>query len=213
MKIRPANTRGNLNLGWIQSRRTFSNNSYWDPRYMSWESLKVINDDIQQPGNCVPNHEHCNYDILSYIVNGELEHTDSLGNCSRAHSGQIQHMWCGSSIWHTEGCVSSVPARYLQIWITPNRQYLNTQPYYEIIEKDNNFGPIVVDLKQDMHINAGWIVESTTLTIKNKAYLYVVEGTITGDDFLLNEGDGAELYNDLTAKFAAHILLFNLMKN
>jgi len=209
MKIRLAKTRGHLNVGWIQSRRTFSNNSYWDPRYMNWGNLKVINDDIQKPNYYVPNHEHRNYDILGYLVEGELEHTDSLGNRVRAVPGQIQHMWCGSSIWHTEASVGQVPARYLQLWITPKQEYFNTQPYYEIIDKDPAvYGPIVVDLKQDMQINAGWIKDITTLAVPNRAYLYVVEGTVTGNDFVLTEGDGAELYTDLTATFDAHILLF-----
>ena len=208
MKIRPASTRGFLNAGWIQSRRTFSNNSYWDPKYMNWGNLKVINDDVQEPGNCVPNHEHKNYDILGYIVSGELEHTDSLGNTQRATPGYIQHMWCGKSIWHTEAAVSTTPARYLQLWITPKPELQNTQPYYEIIAKDpQTYGPIPVDLQQDMTIHAGWIRGETTLNT-SRAYLYVVEGTVTGADFKLNEGDGAELDADFTADFNAHILLF-----
>jgi quercetin 2,3-dioxygenase len=208
MKIRPASTRGFLDVGWIQSRRTFSNNSYWDPKYQGWGNLKVINDDVQQPGNCVPNHEHRNFDILGYLVAGELEHTDSLGNVNRAVPGQIQHMWCGRGIWHTEACVSQVPARYLQLWIAPKKDLENSDPYYEIIQKDPNiFGPIVVDLKQYMTIHAGWITESKTLNTNN-AYLYVIEGTIKGNGFVLNKGDGAELNADLTANFNAHILLF-----
>ena len=206
MKIRPANTRGHLQAGWIESRRTFSNNSYWNPNYMG--NLRVINDDVQQPGNMVPNHEHRNFDILGYMVEGELEHKDSLGNTARAVPGQIQHMWCGSSIWHTEGCVSETPARYLQLWITPKQQYFNTRPYYEIINKTSEYGPILIDLKQDMQIHAGIITGTNTLKIKNQAYIYVISGTITSDNFKLFEGDGAELYNNLTADFDAHILLF-----
>jgi hypothetical protein len=209
MKIRPARTRGYLNAGWIESRRTFSNNSYWDPKYTGWGNLRVINDDVQQPGNRVPNHEHRNFDILGYLVNGELEHTDSLGNITRAVPGQIQHMWCGSSIWHTEGSIGTIPARYLQLWISPKQEHVNTSPYYEIITKDTNiFGPIAVDLKQDITIEAGWIRKNTTLKIKN-SYLYIIEGEIAGDNFVLNEGDGAELSRDLTAEFNAHVLLFS----
>jgi redox-sensitive bicupin YhaK (pirin superfamily) len=208
MKIRPANTRGHLQAGWIESRRTFSNNSYWDPKYTNWGNLRVINDDVQQPGNMVPNHEHRNFDILGYLVEGELEHKDSLGNTVRARSGQIQHMWCGNSICHTEACVSDTPARYLQLWITPKDNLRNTAPYYEIIEKDpQTYGPIAVDLQQDMRISAGWIRAQTTLNISN-AYIYVVSGKIIGDNFKLSEGDGAELTNDLTANFDAHIILF-----
>ena len=209
MKIRPANTRGYLDVGWIKSRRTFSNNSYYDPQYKNWGSLRVINDDLQQPGNMVPNHEHRNYDILSYVVEGELEHRDSLGNTVRARPGQIQHMWCGRSIWHTEASVGTVPARYLQIWITPRVTLRDTDPYYEIIDKDPGvFGPVDIDLKQRMCIQAGWLCGTQTLNIQNKTYIYVVEGTILGNDFKLNEGDGAELDADITADFNAHILLF-----
>ena len=208
MKIRPANTRGFLDVGWIKSRRTFSNNSYWDPRYQNWGNLKVINDDVQQSGNMVPNHEHRNFDILSYVVAGELEHKDSLGNTARATPGQIQHMWCGKSIWHTEASVGTTPARYLQLWIEPKKELRNTAPYYEIVKKDPDvYGPILVDLQQDMTIHAGWIRGSTTLNI-SRAYLYVVKGTLQGTDFTLNEGDGAELDCDLTADFDAHIVLF-----
>jgi len=208
MRIRPAMTRGHLQAGWIESRRTFSNNSYWDPLYMNWGNVKAINDDVQEPGNMVPNHEHRNFDILGYLVEGELEHVDSLGNIARAVPGQIQHMWCGSSIWHTEAAVSTTPARYLQLWITPKPELENTEPYYEIIAKDpNTYGPIAVDLQQDLRISAGWLKAQTTLPVSN-AYIYIIEGTVKGTDFMLNEGDGAELDADLTAEFNAHILLF-----
>jgi redox-sensitive bicupin YhaK (pirin superfamily) len=177
---------------------------------MNWGNLAVINDDIQQSGNMVPSHEHKNFDILGYMVSGELEHWDSTGIRGRARPGQIQRMWCGSSIWHTEASVGAVPARYLQIWIIPKDEYRNTQPYYEIIEKPTEvYGPVAVDLKQDFKISAGWLTTNATLNITNRAYIYVIEGTVTGSDFVLNEGDGAELDQGVfTADFAAHIILF-----
>jgi hypothetical protein len=175
---------------------------------MNWGNLKVINDDIQQPGNMVPNHEHRNFDILGYLVEGELEHKDSLGNTVRARPGQIQHMWCGKSIWHTEASVGAVPARYLQIWITPKPELRDTKPYYEIIEKDPNvYGPIAVNLQQDMRIHAGYLTGTHTLDVSN-AYIYVVSGTVKGNNFTLYEGDGAELTSNLTANFNAHVILF-----
>ena len=206
MKIRPAMTRGHLQAGWIESRRTFSNNSYWDPKYMNWGNLRVINDDVQQPGNMVPNHEHRNFDILGYIVEGELEHTDSLGNTIRAVPGQIQHMWCGSSIWHTEAAVSTTPARYLQLWITPKDEHRDSAPYYEIIEKSPEFGPIAVELKQAMTISAGILTETITST---DSYLYVVSGSCLVNGILLQEGDGAELNNDtILPADCPHLVLF-----
>jgi redox-sensitive bicupin YhaK (pirin superfamily) len=117
-------------------------------------------------------------------------------------------MWCGRSIWHTEASVGSVPARYLQIWITPRVTLRDSDPYYEIIEKDPaTFGPVDIDLKQRMQIQAGWLTGTHTLNTSN-AYIYVIEGTITNGDFVLNEGDGAELNVNLTAEFNAHIILF-----
>jgi redox-sensitive bicupin YhaK (pirin superfamily) len=117
-------------------------------------------------------------------------------------------MWCGRSIWHTEASVGDVPARYLQIWITPRVTLRDTDPYYEIIDKDPGvFGPVDIDLKQKMRIQAGWLTGTHTLNTSN-AYIYVVEGTVIGNDFKLNEGDGAELDADITADFDAHILLF-----
>jgi redox-sensitive bicupin YhaK (pirin superfamily) len=208
MKLRPANTRGVMKKSWITSLRTFSNNDYWNPRYMNWHCLKVINDDTQQPGGFVPNHEHKNYDILGYVVQGELEHTDSLGNINRARAGQIQHMWCGSSIWHTERCIGNTPARYLQLWITPNRD-LNSEPYYEIINKGPEFGPILVDLKQDITVKGGILTEDYTVS---NAYLYVVSGSCIVEGIALDEGDGAEL-NSLTTIVAqenCHILTFEI---
>ena len=206
MKIRPAMTRGHLQAGWIESRRTFSNNSYWDPKYMNWGNVKVINDDVQQPGNMVPNHEHRNFDILGYLVEGELEHKDSLGNTARAHPGQIQHMWCGSSIWHTEAAVSTTPARYLQLWITPKDEHRDSAPYYEIIEKSPEFGPIAVELKQAMTISAGILTETITST---DSYLYVVSGSCLVNGILLQEGDGAELNNDtILPADCPHLVLF-----
>ena len=207
MKIRPAMTRGHLQAGWIESRRTFSNNSYWNPNYMNWGNLRVINDDVQQPGNMVPNHEHRNFDILGYLVDGELEHKDSLGNTARARPGQIQHMWCGRSIWHTEASVGTVPARYLQIWITPRVTLRDTDPYYEIIDKDPSiFGPVAVDLKQDMQISAGVLTNTITTT---NSYLYIVSGTCTVNDVELHQGDGAELDSATIIPInSPHLLLF-----
>ena len=206
MILRPAATRGLAKTSWIESRRTFSNNSYWDPNYMNWGNLKVINDDIQQPNNMVPNHEHKNYDILGYLVEGTLRHTDSLGNYNTAKPGQIQHMWCGRSIWHTEASIDTVPARYLQIWITPKRKHINSQPYYEIVNKSPEFGSIPIELKQDISIKAG-ILSSSVHTAR--AYLYVVSGQITVDGVVLSEGDGAELSNETIVPIDnPHIILF-----
>lgn len=208
MIIRYPNTRGYLKNNWIESRRTFSNNSYWNPKYMNYGSIKVINDDILQPGKMVPNHEHINYDILGYLVSGTLEHCDSLGNIVSAQFGQIQHMWCGKSIWHTEKCISATPARYLQIWITPKPGHSTTEPYYEIVNKGEEFGQLTINFKQDIKVSTGIISGNKDITIQDKGYLYVVDGSITLGDFELTEGFGVELNNEvISGIFNAHIIL------
>lgn len=207
MKLRPANTRGRMKKSWIESLRTFSNNDYWNPKYMNWNCLKVINDDTQQPGGMVPNHEHKNYDILGYVVEGELEHTDSLGNVTRARAGQIQHMWCGKSIWHTEKCIGDTPARYLQLWITPNRN-LNSTPSYQVIDKGPEFSTIPVEFNQDITVKGGIL---STEYATQKSYLYVVSGSCTINGQTLSQGDGAELYNETIIPIGSpHLLLFEL---
>jgi hypothetical protein len=206
IKIRPASTRGIYDAGWIVSRRSFSNNSYYHPDYMNRGNLKVINDDVQQPGNKVAWHEHKNLDILGYLVAGELQHVDSTGKVINAKRGQIQHMWCGKSIWHTEASIGTEPARYLQIWITPKKQYLNSKPYYECVDKDLSFGEIPIKLHQDIYIRAG-ILSQEIYT--EHSYLYVVEGVCTVDCEQLTEGDGAEIESGtITPGSMSHILLF-----
>lgn len=205
MIIRSPNTRGHLKSDWIESRRTFSNNSYWDPKYMNFGPIQVINDDILQPGYMVPKHEHKNMEILGYMVDGQLEHWDSEGNLNIATVGQIQHMSCGESIWHTEKCISNTPARYLQIWISPTKS--NTYPFYEIITKSLDFGPVLIG-NQETIINAGIIQQHYKVEVSGKAYLYVVSGNISNNDIQLSEGFGMELESEFfEANFESHIIL------
>jgi redox-sensitive bicupin YhaK (pirin superfamily) len=173
---------------------------------MNYGPIKVINDDTQQPGGFVDNHEHKNYDIISYVVSGELEHTDSLGNVSRAHAGQIQRMWAGSSIWHTEACIGDTPARYLQIWITPNET--NTPAEYQLYDRPTEFAPLPFQVKQDIKISAG-ILHSRSIVSKI-GYVYVVDGTCVISGKTLTIGDGAEVDYDMISPLdECHIILFD----
>ena len=173
---------------------------------MNWRSLKVINDDILQPGYMVPKHEHRNYNIFGYMVEGRLEHWDTEGNRVVASPGQIQHMWCGRSIWHTEKCISETPARYLQIWLTPNRN-LDTKPYYEQYHKGPEFGPISIDINSDLKISGGLLSSSYTTSA---SYIYVVSGSCSVAGIMLNEGDGGSITSptEIIPVDNPHIILF-----
>ena len=118
-------------------------------------------------------------------------------------------MWCGSGISHSEASVGRVPARYCQLWVTPDPKWRNTLPYYKVIRKDpGEFGPILANLHQDMTISAGWLRETRSFTVKKQSYLYVLDGRVTGRDFVLERGDGAGITANFTADFSAHIILF-----
>ena len=207
MILRPSNTRGILtSQSWIQSRRTFSNNSYRDPKYKNFGSLCAINDDILWPGNTIPKHEHKNLDILGYMIEGELEHWDTLGNISRATPGQVQHMWCGKSIWHTEKCVSNIPARYLQIWITQDTK--DTEPFYEINNRETlEFSKLNIKMNTTMQIFAGILNNDYTAS---KSYLYIIKGSCQVGNQIMYEGDGAELNNETIVPInSPHLILFS----
>ena len=126
--LRPANTRGNPRIDWINSFRTFSFPGYFDPKYKNFSHLQTINDDRVQPGGHVPLHEHKNMEIFGYVVEGECRHTDNQGRSHNVPAGSVQRMSCGSGISHTEGNASDSPNRYLQLWIRPN--VFDTDPEY-----------------------------------------------------------------------------------
>lgn len=213
MKIRPANTRGIRRpprTGLIESHRSFSFEGYWDARYINWGPVKTINDDRADPGFETTWHEHKNLDILSYVVRGEVYHKDSLGNELTALPGQVQHMWCGSSIWHSEANKGNITNRYLQIWIMHNEQNVDPEPRYELITRPEGFARIPVDYKNpNIDIWAGRFQGSF---ITKNSYMLVLEGSCWADGELLEEGDAVETIDAITvtAETAAHLLLFEL---
>ncbi len=128
--IRPAAERGAANLGWLDTRHTFSFGNYYDPAHMGFASLRVINEDKVLPGQGFPTHGHQDMEIVTYILEGELEHRDSIGNGSIIRPGDVQRMSAGSGIRHSEYNPSSEnPVHLLQIWLLPETTGL--APSYE----------------------------------------------------------------------------------
>ena len=221
---RPANTRGYLNPGWIETYRTFSNNSYIDPRYMNFSVLEVINDDRLQPGNMVPIHEHKDMEILGYVVDGPCYHNDNFHNVLKIPSGAVQRMSSGTGIWHTEGNVSDHPIHYLQIWMRPNK--FGFPAKYDVWdftreEKLNNFCPIAsqngpIEIQSDAIVHAGIFTKNHTenLDVSRKYYLYIINGsaTINGVESIMGDGYGLidESVLEITNASDSEMLLFNL---
>src|SRR5436309_7329098 len=130
ISVRKAAERGHFNFGWLDTYHTFSFDQYYDPRYMGFRSLRVINEDFVSAGRGFPKHGHRDMEIITYILEGALKHEDSMGNGSVIRPDDVQRMSAGTGVRHSEQNASADdPVHLLQIWIIPNAD--NLDPGYE----------------------------------------------------------------------------------
>lgn len=218
MNLRPANTRG-YHLGDLngepkfESYRSFDFESFQGGTYLNWGPIVTINDDRAQPGFITRYHEHKNLDILSYVVKGQVHHKDNLGNELQAQAGQVQHMSCGSGIWHTEGNTSNESNRYLQIWIRSNQLIFDWEPKYTLITREPGFKKLPAEFKNNkIEVWCGNLEEN--YDVDCWSYLLVLEGNCSADEFDLQEGDALEITRPVTisSKNCAHLILFKLKR-
>lgn len=230
MKIRRAADRGQASFGWLQSQHTFSFGEYHDPEQMGFGPLRVINEDRVEAGRGFATHAHKDMEILSYVLEGALEHRDSLGNGSVIRPGDLQRMSAGTGIRHSEFNESSVePLHFLQIWIVPAKS--GRAPGYEqnhfpadqrrgqlrlIASQDGREGSVTIQRDVDVFASIlakGEAVEHLLLEGR-KAWIQVLRGSVSLDDQPLEAGDGAALDASASLRIegrsSAEVLLFDM---
>ena len=230
LTVRKAEERGHANHGWLNSYHTFSFADYYDPREMGYGPLRVINDDTVQAGQGFGTHGHRDMEIITYVLEGALEHKDSMGNGSIIRPGDVQRMSAGTGVQHSEFNPSrEEPVHFMQIWIEPNVK--GVPPSYE----EKRFGPAEkkgqlrliaapdgregsVTIHQDAYVYASMLdgrdAATHQLAPGRRAYVHVARGRISVNGRALNAGDGLKIADErevgLTGGDSAEVLLFDL---
>lgn len=216
--LRAAEDRGHEDHGWLKSAHSFSFAQYHDPKHMGFGPLRVINDDHVAAGQGFPMHPHQNYEIFSYILEGQLEHQDSLGNGSVVNAGGVQYMSAGSGVRHSEFNPSQKDAaHFLQVWVQPN--VLNETPHYETMDisaqdKDgklalflshNTANTQAIAIKADIDIYAATLRDAqyieTSLDKGRLGWVQVARGNLVVNSIELRAGDGLAIKEAQQLKF------------
>jgi redox-sensitive bicupin YhaK (pirin superfamily) len=227
---RPSSERGHARHGWLDSFHTFSFADYYDPQWNGFRALRVINQDRVAPGQGFGAHPHRDMEIVSYVLEGALEHEDDLGTGSVIRPGDVQRMSAGTGVVHSEFNASrEEPVHFLQIWIVPERRGL--APGYEqksfpeaerrgtlrlIGSRDGREGSVTIH--QDVDLYAGLLDAgdraSVALRPGRHAWIHVARGEVMLDGRQLGPGDGAALVDpgavELTGVARAEVLVFDL---
>ena len=230
LQIRKAAERGRFKNNWLDSQHSFSFGDYYDPKHMGISVLRVINDDRVSAGVGFPTHPHNNMEIVSYVLEGELAHRDSMGNGSVIRKGDVQRMSAGTGVTHSEYNPSATEGtHFLQIWLLPTHRNLQpsyAQAYFSEADKASAWrllvsptgaeGSLATNTEALLYATVlGKAVErSYSLAANRLGYFFVANGSVELEGETLAAGDGASLSVGsefkLTGKEAAEVLLFDL---
>ncbi|MEP0915136.1 pirin family protein [Leptolyngbya sp. GB1-A1] len=229
--LRPAQARGAANFGWLDSRHTFSFGEYYDPNHMGFADLRVINEDKVAPAQGFSTHRHRDMEIISYVLEGALEHKDSLDTGSVIRPGDVQRMSAGTGIRHSEYNASKAePVHFLQIWILPEQKGI--EPGYEqktftdedkrgqlrlVGSRNGRDGSITIHQNVDLYAAALHDGDEVSYTFVNGrvAWLQVARGAVQLNGQTLTAGDGVAIAQEslITLRGAAddaEVLLFDM---
>jgi quercetin 2,3-dioxygenase len=230
IKIRRTDARGHFDFRWLNTFHTFSFGDYYDPSFMGFRSLRVVNEDFVRGGRGFPTHGHRDMEIITYILSGALEHRDSMGNGSIIRPGDVQRMSAGTGVTHSEANPSRAEAvQLLQIWILPAAQGLAPSYEQKVFSEEQKRGRLCliasaegrddsVTVHQDASVYAGVLSKDDevvhSLTSGRHAWLQIARGGVTLNGELLNQGDGAAISSEeqlaIRGREESEVLLFDL---
>ncbi|MCM5678040.1 pirin family protein [Schlegelella sp. S2-27] len=222
--------RGHADHGWLDSYHSFSFADYHDPAHMGWGNLRVVNEDRIAPGTGFGTHGHRDMEIISYVLEGELAHKDSIGNGAAIRPGEVQRMSAGRGILHSEyNPAPQQSTHFLQIWILPNVQ--GVAPGYEqkdfsaeekrgrlrlVASPDGRDGSVMLHADAAMYVGLFDGSETAELALdpQRKAYVHVARGEVSVNGLTLSAGDGAKLQGESSLKIdggrQAEVIVFDL---
>jgi redox-sensitive bicupin YhaK (pirin superfamily) len=228
--VRKSADRGRANHGWLDSRHTFSFADYYDPKHMGFRALRVINEDRVQPGQGFGTHAHRDMEIISYVLQGQLAHRDSMGTGSVIRPGDVQRMSAGTGVRHSEMNPSPTEGvHFFQIWILPERAGL--EPSYQqktfddgdkrgrfrlVAARDGRDGAITVHQDVDLYAALFDAGDRASFPVRagRHAWIQVARGEIAVNGHVLDAGDGAAISDEtlltVTTSAPAEVLLFDL---
>jgi redox-sensitive bicupin YhaK (pirin superfamily) len=230
LEIRKSTERGHANHGWLDSHHTFSFADYHDPQQMGFSVLRVINEDRVEPGAGFPTHGHRDMEIVSYVLDGALEHKDNMGNGSVIRPGDVQRMSAGTGVRHSEyNASNNERVHFLQIWILPKATGIAPgyeQKHFTPTELDGRLRVVAspdgregsVTIHQDAYLYASRIANGAqvahAMAPGRRAYVHVARGSVAINGTPLAAGDGARIENETRITLGnadgAEVLLFDL---
>lgn len=224
IRVRKSDERGHFDHGWLDTYHTFSFADYHDPDFMGFRALRVINDDRVAPRRGFGTHGHRDMEIITYVLEGELSHADSMGTGSVIRPGEVQRMSAGTGVMHSEKNESDQPVHLLQIWILPERHGLT--PEYEqktfprdetlrlVASRDGRDGSVTIHQDVDLYATTLHDGASVSFAFRPNRYgwLQVARGHATLNGQSLDAGDGAAIEKEQQVTIAGdgEVLLFDL---
>lgn len=230
IKIKRSDERGHANHGWLDTHYTFSFSNYYDPRFMGFRDLRVINEDYIEPNQGFPTHGHRDMEIITYVMSGNLSHKDSMGNGTTIRPNDVQRMSAGTGVRHSEYSSEIEKTHLLQIWILPEEENLEPsyeQTYFAPEEKKGKLKLVAsragtdgsVTIHQDVSLYSSVLSAESQVSYElaenRHAWIQVVKGSLEINGEFLNAGDGAAISEEKILKIKAlkgetEFLLFDL---